>query len=145
MQVTEKNEGRRYSRTLHKTWRPLVVLGLLQVGRGLLCVVFQVRSNSRGPPRPPGGPDISVFLDLRPLAIGILDLLLAIFVLMQYRYALYPEFLLDIALCFVFVWFPIGPLFVWDIALSYLGIGISLLSIIHLVIMFWWWKPEAAT
>ena len=145
MQVAEKNEGRRYSRTLHKTWRPLVVLGLLQVGRGLLCVVFQVRLAAVGPPRPPDGPDISFIMDFRPLAIGILDLLLAIPVLMQYRYALYPEFPIDIILSFAVVWFPIGPLFVWDIALSYLGIGISVLSIIHLVIMFWWWKPEAAT
>ena len=98
MQVAEKNEGRRYSRTLHKTWRPLVVLGLLQVGRGLLCVVFQVRLAAVGPPRPPDGPDISFIMDFRPLAIGILDLLLAIPVLMQYRYALYPEFPIDIIL-----------------------------------------------
>ncbi len=145
MQVAEKNEGRRYPRPPHKIWRPLVVLGLLQVVRGLLCVVFQVRSNSLGPPRSPGGPYISFFLDLRPLAIGILDILLAIPVLMQYRYALYPEFPLDIILSFAVVWFPIGPLFVWDIALSYLGIGISVLSIIHLVLMFWWWKSEPAT
>ncbi len=144
MQLAEKDKGTKHPPPPHRTRRFLVVLGLLQVGRGFLCILFQFRLNIRGLPGRPPGIDIMVAISPLFLAIGILDILLAIPVLFQYRYALYTEFTMDIVLSFALVWFPIGALFVYDVALSYLGFGISVISIIHLVIMLWWWKPGTA-
>ncbi len=143
MQVDEKNEDTKHPRSPYKIWRPLLILGLLQVGRALVCVLFQFRLFTRGLPGRPPGLDIMVAIPPLFLAIGILDMLLAIPVFMQYRYTLYPEFPIDIVLSFAVVWFPIGALFVYDVLLSCFGIGVSVLSVIHLAI-FLWWKLESA-
>jgi hypothetical protein len=138
MQMTEENEAAKCQGRLDRMRDPLAALGLLQIGGGLLCVLFQVRLYSRGLLGRSHGLDIMVYISPLFLAIGILDILLAIPVLMRYPYVLYPEFLISIALSLAIAWFPIGALFVYDVPLSYFGIGVSVLSVIHLAVLLWW-------
>ena len=117
----------------------LIVLGILQVIRGVLNWALHLRSYRLGPPTPPG---LDIFVIHNPIFsyLCFIDIFL-IMMIPLLRKSRIPFFVLssfDILMAFEAVWYRVAVFRPYDWFLMWYGIGVSILSIIHLALLLTW-------
>ncbi|TFG13021.1 hypothetical protein EU537_07795 [Candidatus Thorarchaeota archaeon] len=114
----------------------LLLLGILQVIRGVLHFLW---SAQLGVPNPPTLPGVDAYISINPifLYLAFVDIVLIVMIplVIRYRVAFFVLFPFDIVLAFEGVWFrTVAYLqhFPWYF------IGVSLVSILHLALLLTW-------
>jgi hypothetical protein len=116
-----------------------LTLGFLQVSRGALNWSLDLRSYMLGPPSPPGL-DISIFHNPIFSYLCFIDIFLIVMILLlrKSRIPFFVQFSLDFALVFEVVWYRFAVYRPYDWLLMWYGIGVSMLSILHLALLLAW-------
>jgi hypothetical protein len=123
----------------HASVGSLLLLGIVQVLRGVLNSLLNYRSYHLGPLTPPGV-DVDVTWNPIFLYLYIIDIVLIVMIplLRKNRVAFFVLFSLDIQLALEAVWYRIAVHRPYDWLLMSYGIGVSILSIIHLALLLAW-------
>ncbi|TFG11661.1 hypothetical protein EU537_11795 [Candidatus Thorarchaeota archaeon] len=114
----------------------LLILGFLQVLRGVFNWLLYSRNYRLGPLAPPGI-DAGAVINPTFLILAFTDIVLIVMVLLlsKHRIAFFVLFFLDIPLVLEMFWFRIAVFRPYDRLSLWYGIGVSILSLFHLAVL----------
>lgn len=120
----------------HASVGSLLLLGILQVLRGVLNFLWFAQLGVPNPPTPPGV-DVAVIVNTLFLFLCIIDIALIVMIplVIRYRIAFFVLFSFDILLAFEGVWFRTAA---YQHHFPWYFIGVSLVSILHLALLLTW-------